>query len=116
MKINLELDENNVIIQWRSFPLDEETAIEVEDPYLIHLGIDKCVNGKIIHQNKKYQKALEMQEKHSKIELFKKKLADSDYKIFKYFEGELSEEEYKSIKAERQSWREQINQLEEELK
>lgn len=43
-----------------------------------------------------------MQEKHSRINLFKKKLADSDYKIFKYFEGELSEE-YQSIKSECQS-------------
>ncbi len=42
----------------------------------------------------------------------KQKLFDSDYKAIKYAEGQLSEEEYASIKEERQSWRDRINELE----
>lgn len=38
-------------------------------------------------------------------------LAETDYKAIKYAEGELSEEEYAPIKAQRRAWREEINQL-----
>lgn len=44
----------------------------------------------------------------------KQKLADTDYKAIKYAEGVISEEEYAPIKAERQEWRRQINELESE--
>ena len=44
------------------------------------------------------------------------KLLDStDYKIMKYMEDELSEEEYLLIKQKRRQWRTQINQLETEI-
>lgn len=46
------------------------------------------------------------------IESLKQKLAYTDYKAIKYAEGQLSEEEYTSIKAERQAWRNKINELE----
>ena len=46
----------------------------------------------------------------------KRKLTDSDYKVMKYVEGQLSEEEFTSIKAERQAWRNKINELEESIK
>ncbi len=41
-------------------------------------------------------------------------LADSDYKAIKYAEGLITEEEYAPIKAQRQSWRDEINRLEAE--
>lgn len=50
------------------------------------------------------------------IDGYKRKLAESDYKALKYFEGYLSEDEYAPIKNERQSWRDKINELEEKLK
>ena len=43
----------------------------------------------------------------------KQKLLDTDYKAIKYAEGHISEEEYAPIKAERQEWRNRINELEE---
>lgn len=49
------------------------------------------------------------------IEILKQKLKDTDYKAIKYAEGQLSEEEYASTKAERQSWRERINELEAQI-
>ena len=47
---------------------------------------------------------------------FKQKLKDTDYQAIKYAEGELTEEEYEPIKAQRKEWRAEINRLEEELK
>lgn len=45
----------------------------------------------------------------------KQSLADSDYKVLKYTEGELSEEEWVTAKAERQSWRDEINRLQQSM-
>ena len=45
----------------------------------------------------------------------KQKLKDTDYKAIKYAEGQLTEEEYASTKAERQSWRDRINELEAQI-
>ena len=42
----------------------------------------------------------------------KQNLLNTDYKIHKYTEGVLSEEEFNIIKAERQAWRNEINRLE----
>ena len=47
-----------------------------------------------------------------KIQELKDKLAQTDYKAIKYAEGQLSEEEYAPIKAQRQEWRDEINRLE----
>ena len=38
-------------------------------------------------------------------------LINSDYKVLKYTEGELTEEEWATAKAERQAWRDEINTL-----
>ena len=42
----------------------------------------------------------------------KKQLSDSDYKAIKYAEGQISESEYASVRTERQSYRDRINELE----
>lgn len=42
----------------------------------------------------------------------KKLLADSDYKAIKYAEGVISASEYVPIKAKREMWRKEINDLE----
>ena len=42
----------------------------------------------------------------------KKALSDTDYKAIKYAEGQISEEEYASVRAERQGYRNRINELE----
>lgn len=48
----------------------------------------------------------------TKIDELKVLLQESDYIAIKYAEGQLTEEEYASIKAQRQSWRDMINLLE----
>lgn len=50
--------------------------------------------------------------KNTKIAELKYKLIETDYQAIKYAEGQLSEEEYAPIKAQRQEWREEINLLE----
>ena len=117
MKINILADENSIIISWTSYPIDENKPIlEIQDPETIHLGFDKFIEGKLVRDSKNYKKALLLHEKSCRIDTLKKKLSESDYKLFKYLEGELSEDEYQKVKADRQSWRTEINQLEEELK
>ena len=46
------------------------------------------------------------------IQQLKKLLSDTDYKAIKYAEGQISEEEYASVRAERQGYRDRINELE----
>lgn len=45
----------------------------------------------------------------------KKLLADSDYQAIKYAEGLISASDYVSIKAKREMWRKEINDLEKTL-
>lgn len=45
----------------------------------------------------------------------KKLLADSDYQAIKYAEGLISASEYAPIKAKREMWRKEINDLEKSL-
>jgi FtsZ-binding cell division protein ZapB len=47
-----------------------------------------------------------------RIEELKDNLASTDYQAIKYAEGQITEEDYAPIKAQRQAWREEINELE----
>jgi len=47
----------------------------------------------------------------NEIDLYESKLKSTDYKAIKYSEGLYTEEEYYPIKIERQSYRDKINQL-----
>ena len=49
------------------------------------------------------------------IEGLKRQLADTDYKAIKYAEGWITAEDYAPTKAERQSIRNRINELQEEI-
>ena len=46
------------------------------------------------------------------IQQLKKQLSDTDYKAIKFAEGQISEEEYVSVRTERQGYRDRINELE----
>lgn len=48
----------------------------------------------------------------AEINALKQLLANTDYRAIKHSEGLISEEDYAGIKAQRQSWRERINELE----
>ena len=55
------------------------------------------------------------QEREAEIWSLKEQLRESDYKAIKYAEGWITAEDYAPIKAQRQEWRERINELEELL-
>lgn len=72
-------------------------------------------NGIIREMTEEEIKAIQPSEKErkaSKILELKQLLADSDYKAIKYAEGLISESDYSLIKAQRQAWRDEINELE----
>ena len=50
------------------------------------------------------------------IENLKFLLAQTDYKAIKYAEGMITPQEYEPIKQQRQAWRDEINELEQQLK
>ena len=51
----------------------------------------------------------------NRIEELKKLLADTDYKCMKHADGEISDEEYEEIKAQRHQWRLEIGEWEKYL-
>ena len=53
---------------------------------------------------------------NQKIRELQGKLAATDYQALKYSEGWITEKDYTEIKANRQSWRDAINQLQAQLK
>ena len=71
------------------------------------------VNGEV--QEKNQDKNILVRETKARIEALKRLLEESDYKAIKYAEGLLTAEEYEPIKQQRQAWRDEINQLEEEI-
>ena len=58
---------------------------------------------------------VEQYQKFLNIKDLKQNLANTDYKAIKFAEGLINQEEYNDIKAQRQSWRDEINSLEAEL-
>lgn len=55
------------------------------------------------------------QQREAEIWSLKEQLRDSDYKAIKFAEGWITAEDYAPVKAQRQEWRERINELEELL-
>ena len=55
------------------------------------------------------------QQRQNRIAELKSLLAQTDYQAIKYAEGQLSASEYAEMKKQRQTWRDEINLLEEEL-
>lgn len=58
------------------------------------------------------QEELEYIARKKRIDELKKFLCETDYQAIKHSEGVMTEEEYSPIKAIRQAWRDEINQLE----
>ena len=66
--INIVTKEDGTIESWTSYPFDENKPhISIKDPFSIHLGIDKIIDGKLVRDSKTYKKTLELQEKRCKV-------------------------------------------------
>lgn len=89
---------------YQTFP-ETEDMIEFDEKEIAQIGITKKFLGnKIVDYEKPIDHSFEI------IKL-KTRLAETDYKAIKYAEGLISAEEYEPIKAQRQSWRDEINNL-----
>lgn len=104
-------DDNYCVIDDRS---DLANKIIDNYPYVDILYADNRIVDVIVDEEGK-QRATKIDILQNEIETLKQKLSETDYKAIKYAEGLISEEEYEPIKAERQSWRDRINELEKEL-
>lgn len=112
MKVNITLDKDNKITNIITYPLNKNLiTIEIDSLDDIRVGYDYFINNKII-KNETYDLDMQVAEINRQIGEYKDKLKQSDYKALKYFEGFISEEEYKPIKEERQRYRDKINELE----
>ena len=121
MKINYKLDNENRIIGWSSFPLfDNLPVIDIENPEAIILNFDMIVDGKYISKKEEFEnkKAIDKQieEINYQIGWLKEKLQETDYRLYKFIEGYYTAEEYEPYKIQRQTWRDEINRLEQLIK
>ena len=106
MKIYLILKEN-VITGYSYHKVEGLPEVEIANPSLIKLDVDTFENGAIVPHEKPL-----LQVHHERILELRQLLADSDYYCLKHADGALTDEEYAPIKAQRQAWRDEINELE----
>ena len=116
-KINYILDENNIITYWVRIPFDaSKPYIAIDDNVEIHSGFDKIIDGEFIQDLAGYEASLEQAKlkdtKIARIQELKDLLAESDYLCLKHADGDLTDEEYETVKAQRHAWRAEINELE----
>lgn len=57
----------------------------------------------------------EIQEMRGEINACKILLRDTDYQSIKHADGAISDEDYEEMRSKRQTWRNRINELEEEI-
>lgn len=88
---------------------------EVTDEYFDYLFCEqakckelKVVDGKVVAQEIVITDA---QKAQTRIDDLKQKLSETDYHALKYFEGELTQEEFEPIRLQRKTWREEIREL-----
>lgn len=62
------------------------------------------------------EKTIQQIERSQRIAELKQKLANTDYQALKFAEGQTSIVEYEPIKNQRQRWRDEINELETQIK
>lgn len=112
--------------EYKLYPIKEnERCIEVTKEDFCGLeNKTKCFNGeltKVIDYVKtQTELAIEQAEeeratKLARIAELKRLLSDSDYKALKFVEGYISVEDYAETKLARQSWRNEINDLENQI-
>ena len=120
IKVNYNQETGKVI----SFGKDTKPYIEITeqertqplpDKYSYYAVIDDKFTIKRRNPTKEELEADNRQVVEREISELKRKLSDTDYKAIKYAEGFLTEEEYKETKAQRQMWRDRINELESKI-
>lgn len=96
-------------------------TIELENIDNIILDEHGLINGEIVYIGKTQEetKDFEKQDKISELNILKKQLNSTDYKVIKCYEAQLLNENMpynlQELLSQRQAWRDQINQLEFEI-
>lgn len=114
--------------EYQCSPLEDEQGNEINGVIEISQeefdGLqngEKCFNATLSKVIDNYTTIEEIEEQErafalGRINELKNLLAESDYKAIKFAEGELTEEEYSPIRAQRREWRVEINRIEKEYK
>lgn len=109
-----EIDKNGKIITTSNMKMSENFLYTDEDIIVSYDGTSLVLASET--QTDAYKQAAaayaEKKAAEKSIQELKDKLNTTDYQAIKYAEGQLTEEEYAAIKAQRQTWRDQINALE----
>ncbi|MDO4377974.1 MAG: DUF2977 domain-containing protein [Erysipelotrichia bacterium] len=117
MKVKITFDDNGYIQSFCAVgELEGSAEYEVDKEHFYeNVAGYRLVNGELTF-DKSYKQQAEYKRK-TEVEIIelKKKLRDTDYQALKFAEGFISAEDYESIKAERQHWRDEINTLERNL-
>lgn len=113
-KYTLNLDTNNYILSIAHTPNDN-IELDLSEYDLTYISAYKLIDGKLILDEVKLNELktqYEQRDISKQITSLKSQLANTDYQAIKYSEGWFTEEEYAPIKAERESLRNQIRELE----
>lgn len=105
-------------IEYEAIP---EPYIEVTDERHAEL-VEMANSGKELYLSNLVEKSFDLREiiisqeqiVRNRIAELKSLLARTDYQAIKYAEGQLSASEYAEMKKQRQTWRDEINLLEED--
>lgn len=96
---------------------DMDGAVEFTGEIPDNFSAENCgcfykEGNSLIFDNEKHNKVEKNLNNLERIVELKSLLTESDYKAIKYAEGYITEEEYSEVKLLRQSWRDEINELE----
>lgn len=72
-------------------------------------------NNGYVDENENFVYIRDYRKNFERVAELKRQLAETDYRAIKYAEGQYTEEEYAPYKAQRQEWRDEINELEKKL-
>lgn len=115
MKYYLTLKGDGTILRFSTARFGEsDVEAEIEGVPDILLGADKFAGGEIVKDEKTRKSLSGKAAAYDRMIALKGMLAATDYKTMKYIEGKLTEEEYEAAKAERQLWRDEINEIQQE--
>ena len=95
---------------------EEIKTVEYPEVTETYLACEVSVVDKSQVSEEQKAKRLAKINARKEIKELKQKLLDTDYQAIKYAEGWMTEDEYAPIKAERQAWRDRINELEATIK
>ena len=113
---------SNHELKWSSEEYEAEVPVyeeqeneETHELEQVEVGTEKVTKTRPILVDHDNSSELRREEILNNINELKQLLKDSDYRALKFAEGQYTKTEYAPYKAQRQEYRDQINQLEEEL-